>query len=71
VPAEGDVFKAFMVGYFGFRLLLECLKPGVLLGGLNAVQWVCLAVLLYYGQLLARRAGRRRAESWREVFAGG
>ena len=68
--AEGDVFKAFMVGYFAFRLLLEFLKPGVPLFALNAIQWVCLGVLLYYAQLLLRRApgGERRL---REVMAGG
>ena len=66
----GDAFKAFMVGYFAFRLLLEFLKPGVPLGGLFAIQWVCLGVLLYYAQLLVRRRapGGRRL---REVMAGG
>jgi phosphatidylglycerol:prolipoprotein diacylglycerol transferase len=73
---EGDVFKAFMVAYFAFRLALEAIKPGVPLLGLNAVQWVCLAVLLYYAQLLARRwvappGGATPAQPPREVYAGG
>jgi phosphatidylglycerol:prolipoprotein diacylglycerol transferase len=70
VRAEGDVFKALMVAYFAFRLLLEFLKPGVPLLGLYAIQWVCLGVLLYYAQLVARRRapGGRRL---REVLAGG
>jgi phosphatidylglycerol:prolipoprotein diacylglycerol transferase len=45
---EGDVFRLFMVGYLGFRVLLEAIKPGVALLGLNAIQWVCLATLAYY-----------------------
>jgi phosphatidylglycerol---prolipoprotein diacylglyceryl transferase len=47
---EGGLFKAFMVAYLGFRLLLEFIKPGVAVGGLNAIQWVALAVLLYYAR---------------------
>jgi phosphatidylglycerol---prolipoprotein diacylglyceryl transferase len=46
---EGDLFKAFMVGYLGFRLALEAIKPGVFFGPLNAIQWACLGTLLYYG----------------------
>jgi len=45
---EGDVFRLFICAYMGFRLALEFLKPGIPLGGLNAIQWVCLAVLAYY-----------------------
>jgi prolipoprotein diacylglyceryltransferase len=69
--AEGDVFKAFMVSYFAFRLLLEFLKPGVPLLGLNAIQWVCLGVLLYYAQLLLRRRAPGGERRLREVMAGG
>jgi prolipoprotein diacylglyceryltransferase len=46
---EGDLFKTFMVGYLGFRLLIDFLKPGVALAGLTAIQWVCVAALFYYG----------------------
>jgi phosphatidylglycerol:prolipoprotein diacylglycerol transferase len=46
---EGDLFKVFMVAYMGFRLLLEFIKPGVALAGLNPIQWACVAMLLYYG----------------------
>jgi phosphatidylglycerol:prolipoprotein diacylglycerol transferase len=44
----GDRFKLFMVVYLGFRLLVEFIKPVVRLGGLSAIQWVCLAVVAYY-----------------------
>lgn len=46
---NGDLFKVFMVAYFGFRLLAEFLKPRVPWAGLSAIQWVCTAGLLYYG----------------------
>ena len=45
---EGDLFKLFMVGYLGFRLCIESLKPGVPLGALSAIQWICLTMLVYY-----------------------
>ena len=58
-PGEGDLFKAFMVAYLGFRLALEAIKPGIPILGLNAIQWVCLAALAYYGGLLLARARTR------------
>ena len=45
---EGDLFKVFMVGYLGFRLALEFLKPGEPLLGATAIQWTCLAALGWY-----------------------
>ncbi len=56
---EGDLFKAFLIAYLGFRLALEFLKPGVAIAGLNAIQWVCLAMLLYYGSQLPYAAWRK------------
>jgi prolipoprotein diacylglyceryltransferase len=58
---EGDLFKLFMVGYLGFRLALESIKPGVFAAGLNAIQWVCLSVLVWY----AVRERRRLALAFR------
>jgi phosphatidylglycerol:prolipoprotein diacylglycerol transferase len=53
--AEGDIFKMFMVGYFGFRLLCDFLKPDVrVFAGLSAIQWACVAMLLYYSPDLRR-----------------
>lgn len=45
---EGDLFKGFMLGYFGFRLAIDFLKPGVALAGLTSIQWACVTMLLYY-----------------------
>jgi len=50
----GDRFKLFMVGYVAFRLLVDFIKPGVRLGGLSAIQWVCLAVVAYYAPHVPR-----------------
>jgi phosphatidylglycerol:prolipoprotein diacylglycerol transferase len=53
---SGDVFKIFMVAYFAFRLGVDFMKPGVPLAGLTALQWGCVAVLLYYGRDIRRWA---------------
>lgn len=50
---EGDRFRTFMIGYMGFRLLAEAIKPGVPLAGLTAIQWTCVAVLVSYALPLA------------------
>jgi phosphatidylglycerol:prolipoprotein diacylglycerol transferase len=46
---SGLLFQTFMVTYFGFRLLVDFLKPDFhLLLGMSAVQLACVAGLLYY-----------------------
>jgi phosphatidylglycerol---prolipoprotein diacylglyceryl transferase len=45
----GDIFRMFMVGYFGFRLLCDFLKPDIrVFAGLSSIQWACVGMLLYY-----------------------
>jgi prolipoprotein diacylglyceryltransferase len=61
VPREGDLFKAFMVGYLGFRLGLEVLKPGEPILGLTAIQWACLGGLIWYARYLPDYVGVPRA----------
>jgi len=50
----GDRFRLFMAGYLGFRLLVEFIKPGARVGGLSAIQWVCLAAIAYYAPHVPR-----------------
>jgi phosphatidylglycerol---prolipoprotein diacylglyceryl transferase len=50
----GDRFRLFMAGYLGFRLFVEFIKPGVRVGGLSAIQWVCLAAIAYYAPHVPR-----------------
>lgn len=68
----GDRFRMFMVSYLSLRLVLDFLKPphgmpvaGVLVPdarwGLSAIQWACVAGLVYYAQDVRRwllRAGQ-------------
>jgi phosphatidylglycerol---prolipoprotein diacylglyceryl transferase len=46
---NGVLFKIFMLSYFGFRFVIEFLKPNVFLFlGLSSIQWLCLACFVYY-----------------------
>jgi prolipoprotein diacylglyceryltransferase len=45
---EGDVFKAFMVAYLGWRLAIDFLKPEVRIGPLSGIQWACAGMFIYY-----------------------
>ena len=56
---EGDVFKIFMVAYFGWRLAIDFLKPEMRIAGLGGIQWACAAMLVYYARDILRwLAGR-------------
>jgi phosphatidylglycerol:prolipoprotein diacylglycerol transferase len=45
----GDAFGILMVAYLSFRLLCDSIKPYVHVAlGLCSIQWVCIAMLLYY-----------------------
>ena len=58
---EGDLFKGFMLGYFGFRLAIDFLKPGIAFGGLTSIQWACVMMLLYYCRDLPYMCMRQEA----------
>jgi phosphatidylglycerol:prolipoprotein diacylglycerol transferase len=44
--AQGQIFRAFMAAYLGWRLLIDFIKPQPLVAGMNMIQWACLAGLL-------------------------
>ena len=48
----GDRFRAFMIGYLTFRLLVEFIKPVFFSypPGLSGLQWLCIAGLVYYAR---------------------
>lgn len=50
---SGDLFKWFMILYFGFRFFIEFLKPNVFyVFGLSTIQILCLICFLYYRKTL-------------------
>ena len=51
-----DRFRAFVLTYFGWRVAVDFLKPGVRFGGLTVLQWSSLAAMLWYARDLRRMA---------------
>jgi phosphatidylglycerol:prolipoprotein diacylglycerol transferase len=46
---NGELFKTFMIAYFGFRFLVEFIKPNVFyVVGLSSIQWLCIICWVYY-----------------------
>lgn len=46
---SGFLFKLFMISYFGFRFLIEFIKPNVfIVFGLSSIQWLCVFCWIYY-----------------------
>lgn len=41
----GAIFRVFLASYLGWRLLIDFIKPQPLVGGMNFIQWSCVAGL--------------------------
>ena len=53
--SNGDLFKWFMILYFGFRFCIEFLKPNVFfVFGLSTIQILCVVCLLYYRNTIVK-----------------
>jgi prolipoprotein diacylglyceryltransferase len=59
---NGDIFKAFMLAYLSWRFAIGFIQPEVPLAGLSAIQWACLATLLYYAVILRKRVVLARTQ---------
>ncbi len=57
---QGDLFRAFLLAYLAWRLAIEFLKPAPRLAGLDSIQWICIAALLFYHRDLIRLLVPRR-----------
>ncbi len=52
---SGDLFKYFMIAYFGFRFFIEFIKPDeFLVFGLSSIQYLCLICWVYYHKTISR-----------------
>lgn len=46
---NGILFQWFMLSYFGFRFLIEFIKPNIFYTlGLSSIQWLCIICFIYY-----------------------
>jgi prolipoprotein diacylglyceryltransferase len=52
---NGLLFKIFMISYFGFRFLIEFIKPNIFyVLGLSSIQLLCISCWIYYSPLLKK-----------------
>jgi prolipoprotein diacylglyceryltransferase len=59
----GDIFKGFITGYCGWRLVIDFLKPDPAFFGLNSIQWACVAILIYYSRDIRRWMSAQNQET--------
>ena len=53
---NGDLFKLFMLFYFGFRFFIEFLKPNVFyVFGLSTIQLLCVICWFYYSSFIIQK----------------
>lgn len=53
---NGELFKLFMLLYFGFRFFIEFLKPNVFyVFGLSTIQLLCVICWLYYSPFIIKK----------------
>lgn len=53
---NGELFKIFMLVYFGFRFFIEFLKPNVFyIFGLSTIQYLCVICYLYYSRFIFQK----------------
>jgi prolipoprotein diacylglyceryltransferase len=59
---DGARFRIFMASYLGWRILIDFWKPQPLIGGMNLIQWSCLAAILCLSlEEILRRRGLHEA----------
>ena len=52
---SGAIFQYFMILYFGFRLLIEFIKPNTFfILGLSSIQWLCIICFGYYHRTILK-----------------
>jgi prolipoprotein diacylglyceryltransferase len=66
---EGDVFRVFLFGYLAWRFAIEFIKPDPTFGGLNSIQWVSAAALVWYARDIVRIC-RRISQQQRKPLYG-
>ena len=61
--APGVKFRVFLASYLAFRLVIDFFKPEPqsIAGGLTAIQWACVAGLVYYALASVRSAAPAEA----------
>lgn len=61
---EGDVYRAFVVSYLGWRVAIDFLKPGVPVLGLTSLQWASMAGIIAYRRDVLHLFARKEGAPW-------
>lgn len=59
---QGDSFRAFMVSYLTWRLLVDVIKPEMKWFGVGAIQMACILGLVYYARDVLRWISPRQTK---------
>jgi prolipoprotein diacylglyceryltransferase len=51
---KGALYRLFLVSYLAWRFAVDFLKPEPAFAGLSAIQWTCVAALVFYTRDTAR-----------------
>ena len=58
---SGELFKFFMLAYFGFRFCIEFLKPNTFFVlGLSTIQMLCIVCYVYYTKFIIQKIKNAR-----------
>ncbi|WGH74323.1 prolipoprotein diacylglyceryl transferase [Tenacibaculum tangerinum] len=61
VLQSGELFKLFMLAYFGFRFCIEFLKPNTFFVlGLSTIQILCIVCYVYYTKFITQKIKNAR-----------
>ncbi|CAM1359786.1 Prolipoprotein diacylglyceryl transferase [Tenacibaculum litoreum] len=61
VLQSGELFKFFMLAYFGFRFFIEFLKPNTFfILGLSTIQILCIVCYVYYTKFIIQKIKNAR-----------
>lgn len=61
---EGDIYRAFVVLYLGWRVAVDFLKPGVPVLGLTFLQWASMAGIIAYRRDVLHLFARKGVAPW-------
>ena len=58
---RGALYRLLLVSYLAWRVVIDFMKPEPAFAGLSAIQWACVAALIFYARDTARMfSGSRR-----------
>jgi len=56
---RGALYRLFLVSYLAWRVVIDFMKPEPAFAGLSAIQWACVAALIFYARDTARMFSAR------------